>query len=162
MSKSDLNVNKARGHDDISLRMIKICYSALVEPLSTIFNNSLKTGTFPYIWKKSNVIPAHKKMISNSLIIIDLFSLLPIFGKVFEMIVFDNIYRCLDEHNLLNPNQSEFKPKNSCIYQLIEIAMIFFLDLIVILLLKLRQCYEIFQRLLINSGISIYYKHLNQ
>ena len=39
-------------------------------------------------------------------------SLLPIFGKIFERIIFDNIYRYLDEHNLLNPNQSEFRPKD--------------------------------------------------
>ena len=42
-------------------------------------------------------------------------SLLPIFGKIFERIIFDNIYRYLDEHNLLNPNQSWFRPKDSCI-----------------------------------------------
>ena len=30
--------------------------------------------------------------------------------------------RHLDEHNLLNPNQSGFRPKDSCIYQLIEIT----------------------------------------
>ena len=56
-----LNINKAHGHDDISIRMIKICESALVKTLSIIFSNSLKTGTFPYIWKKCNVIPVHKK-----------------------------------------------------------------------------------------------------
>ena len=68
-----LNINKVHGHDVISIRMIKICDSALVKPLSIRFNNSLKTGTFPYIWKKSNVIPVHEKMIRNSLIITDLF-----------------------------------------------------------------------------------------
>ena len=40
--------------------MIKICDSVLVKPLSIIFNNSLKTGTFSYIWKKPNVILVHK------------------------------------------------------------------------------------------------------
>ena len=40
--------------------MIKICDSVLVKPLSIIFNNSLKTGTFSYIWKKPNVIFVHK------------------------------------------------------------------------------------------------------
>ena len=49
-------------------------------------------------------------------------SLLPIFGKIFERIIFDNIYRYLDEHKLLNPNQSGFRPKDSCNYQLIEIT----------------------------------------
>ena len=120
--------------------MVKICDSALVKPLSIIFNNSLKTGTFPYIWKKSNVITFHKKneqLINNYQPV----SLLPpIFGKVFEKIIFDNMYRYLDEHNLLNPNQSRFRPKNSLVYQLIEITH-FFLYLIVIQLLKLGECF---------------------
>ena len=68
-----LNINKSHGHDDVSIRMIKIYDSALVKPFSIIFNNCVRTGTFPCIWKKSNVIPVHKKMISSSLITIDLF-----------------------------------------------------------------------------------------
>ena len=135
-----LNINKVHGHDDISIRMVKICDSALVKPLSIIFNNSLKTGTFPYIWKKSNVIPVHRKMLQ---LINDYrpVSLLPIFGKFFERIIFDSIYRYLDEHNFLHLNQSEFRPKDSCIYQLIEITHNIFLHLIGILLLKLGQCF---------------------
>ena len=34
-----LNVNKAHGHDDISIRMLKICDSVITEPLSIIFKN---------------------------------------------------------------------------------------------------------------------------
>ena len=68
-----LNINKSHGHDDISIRMIKKCDSALVKPLSIIFNNCVRTGTFPYIWKKSNLRPVHKKMTRSSLITIDLF-----------------------------------------------------------------------------------------
>ena len=69
-----LNINKSHSHDDISKRMIKMCDSVLVKPLSVILNNCVRTGTFPYIWKKSCVIPAHlKKYIRRSLTIIDLF-----------------------------------------------------------------------------------------
>ena len=68
-----LNIKKSHSHDDISIRMIKMCDSVLVKPLSVILNNCVRTGTFPYIWKKSSVIPAYlKKMISSSLISIDL------------------------------------------------------------------------------------------
>ena len=49
-------------------------------------------------------------------------SLLPILGKIFERIIFNNIYRYLDTNKLLNPNQSGFRPKDSCVYQLIEIT----------------------------------------
>ena len=48
--------------------------------------------------------------------------MLTIFGEIFERIIFDNIYRYLNKHNLLNPNQSGFRPKDSYIYQLIEIT----------------------------------------
>ena len=41
---------------------------------------------------------------------------------MFERIIFNNIYKYLDEHNLLNPNQSGFRPKDSCVYQLLEIT----------------------------------------
>ena len=42
-----LNINKAHGHDEISVRMIKICDEALVKPLSLIYKNCTDTGGFP-------------------------------------------------------------------------------------------------------------------
>ena len=40
--------------------MIKICSQSLILPLKVIFENSLKKGKFPEIWKKANVVPFHK------------------------------------------------------------------------------------------------------
>ena len=37
------------------------CSSYAVNLLSMIFNNCIDTGTFPDIWKRSNIIPVHKK-----------------------------------------------------------------------------------------------------
>ena len=102
--------------------MIKICDSALVKPLSIIFHKCIKSGSFPYTWKKSNVIPVHKKNDKQLLITIGLSLYFLFFGKIFERIIFNNIYKYLDEHNLLNPNQSGFRPKVSCVYQLLEIT----------------------------------------
>ena len=68
-----LNVNEAQGHNDVSIRMIKLCSQSIVKPLSVIFKNCIDNGIFPDIWKKSNIIPVHKKVINRSLIIIDLF-----------------------------------------------------------------------------------------
>ena len=56
-----VNINKAHGHDGISIRMIKICDESLLKPLLILFKNSLKLSYYPDIWKKSNIIPAHKK-----------------------------------------------------------------------------------------------------
>ena len=56
-----LNIHKAHGHDDISIRMIKICEKSLLKPLTILFQNSTKSLCYPVIWKRSNIIPVHKK-----------------------------------------------------------------------------------------------------
>ena len=57
-----LDVNKAHGHDDISIRMLKICDLAIIKPLSIIiFRNCKNHSTFPGLWKRLNICPVHKK-----------------------------------------------------------------------------------------------------
>ena len=46
---------------------------------------------------------------------------MPIFGKIFEEIIFSKIYNLLEE-KLLNPNQSGFPPSDSCRNQLLAIT----------------------------------------
>ena len=117
-----LKINKAHGHDDISIRMIKICDKSLIKPLTFLFKTSVRSSHYPDIWKKSNIIPAHKKndkrLVNNYRPI----SLLPVFGKIFVKIIFNKTYKFLLEKKLLNPNQSGFRPSDSCINQLIAIT----------------------------------------
>ena len=42
-----LNLNKAHGHDDISLRLIQTSSAKVVKPLSIIFPNCIQYGLFP-------------------------------------------------------------------------------------------------------------------
>ena len=118
----NLKVHKPHGHDDISMRMIKICDKSILKPLILLFENSIKSSYYPDIWKKSNIIPVHKKndkqLVNNYRPI----SLLPIFGKIFEKIIFNRIYNFLSEENLLNNNQSGFRPSDSCVNQLLSIT----------------------------------------
>ena len=60
-----LNPNKAHGWDGISTRMIKLSDASLVTPLKIIFTNCLRSGVFPEIWKRANVVPIHKKNEKN-------------------------------------------------------------------------------------------------
>ena len=55
-----LNVNKAHSHDNISVRMIKLCGQSIVKPLSIIFKSCIDNEYFPDICKKFNIIPVHK------------------------------------------------------------------------------------------------------
>ena len=87
-----LNSNKALGHDGISIRMLKLCGPSAIKPLSLLFNNCLRDGVFPNVWKKANAIPVHKKgnkqLVSNYCPV----SLLLICSKIFEKSIFDCIY----------------------------------------------------------------------
>ena len=65
-----LNVNKAHGHDDISIRMLKICDSVITEPLSIIFKNCIDCGVFADTGKCLILYQPIKRMINALLIII--------------------------------------------------------------------------------------------
>ena len=49
-------------------------------------------------------------------------SLLPIFGKNFERIIYNNIFEYLTTNKLISDNQSGFKPGDSCVNQLLSIT----------------------------------------
>ena len=101
--------------------MIKICDKSLLKPLIILFENSIKSS-YPDIWKRSNIIPVHKKNDKQLVNNYRRISLLSIFGKIFEKIIFNKIYNFLLEENLLNSNQSGFRPSDSCINQLLAIT----------------------------------------
>ena len=117
-----LNIHKAHGHDDISIRMIKICDKSLLKPWNILFQNSTKSSCYLVIWKRSNIIPVHKKNDKQLVKNYRPISLLPIFGKIFEKIIFDRLHDFLLQEELLNPNQSGFRPSDSCVNQLIAIT----------------------------------------
>ena len=70
--------------DGVSIRMIKICDEAIVVPFLIIFKSALQSGIYPSKWKKSNVVPVHKKDSKHLLKIYRPIYLLPICGKIFE------------------------------------------------------------------------------
>ena len=45
-------------------------------------------------------------------------SLLPIFGKMFEKVIYDSLFNYFQSNRLFTPSQSGFLPGNSCIAQL--------------------------------------------
>ena len=113
---------KAHGYDDISIRMLKICDSAIVKPLTILFKNCISEGIFPDNWKKSNICPIHKK---DDKQIVDNYrpvSLLPVCAKIFERLIFNSLYQFLEEHTLLSIYQSGFCSNDSCINQLLFIV----------------------------------------
>ena len=115
----NINTSKATGPDNISAKMLKMCSDPLVAPIKIIFLNILKTGIFPSQWKRANVTPVHKKEDKQLVENYRPISLLPILSKIFERIVFKNLYNHLISNDLISKNQSGFRPGDSCTNQLL-------------------------------------------
>ena len=80
--------------------MIKICDTSIWRPLKLIFQSCLESGKFSIEWKKTNVVPVHKKGDKQILKHYRPISLLPIFGKTFKRLLYDRIFEIFIENNL--------------------------------------------------------------
>ena len=95
----NLDPNKAHGHDNISIRMVKVCGPSIYKPLEIIFNQCLETGVFPSEWKEGNIVPIHKKGDRPV-------SLLPICRKILERLMFNETFEFFIENKLVSSSQS--------------------------------------------------------
>jgi hypothetical protein len=119
---SKLNSKKAHGCDNISISLLKLCSKEIAYPLKLIFSKCLASGVFPDSWKLANVQPVHKKDSRQKVSNYRPISLLPIFGKIFEKIMYDSMYSFFRTNKLINKNQSGFIPGDSTINQLLSIT----------------------------------------
>ena len=88
---NNLDPNKAHGHDEISIRMLKTCGDSICRPLSITFKTCLRTSIFPLEWKKANIVPIHKKGDKQPVINYRPVSLLSICGKIFERLLYNEM-----------------------------------------------------------------------
>ena len=56
-----IDINKAQGHNEVPIKMLKLCDKGIIKPLSIILSNCKLKNTFPNLWKKANFVPVHKK-----------------------------------------------------------------------------------------------------
>ena len=121
----NINPNKATGSDGISGQMLLLCDDSVTLPLKIIFRNVLSTSIYPDIWKLANLTPIFKKGDTQLIKNYRPISLLPICGKIFEIIIFNNLYNYLNVNNLITKNQSGFRPGDSTTNQFYILLMKF-------------------------------------
>ena len=104
--------------------MIQLCGKEITLTLQLLLKSTLEEGIFPDDWKKSNVVPVHKtkstNLIKNYRLII--ISLLPIFSKIFEQLIFNSLFNYFMQNKLFTERQSGFIPGDSCVAQLLSIT----------------------------------------
>ena len=110
------------GYDMFSNKIIKAIKNEISKPLTLIINQMLESGIFPDSLKIAKIIPLYKKGNINSITNYRPISLLPTLSKVFERVIFNQLYLYLDHNNLLSEEQYGFRANHSAELAAIKLA----------------------------------------
>ena len=115
------DLKKSVGPNSIPMYILKVFNEFFSANLSKIFNLCFETGVFPDLCKLAKVIPIFKK--GDHLVCKNYrpISLLPIFSKILEKLIYNRMYSFLNENNLIYNLQFGFRSNYSTNHALISI-----------------------------------------
>ena len=123
MKAIDTLENKSSsGHDGISSKIVKLLKNEISKQLTVLINQMLKTGIFPDSFKTSKIVPLFKKGDNELLTNYRPISLLPTISKVFERVIYDQLYWYFNNNNLLADEQFGFCKNHSTEYAAIKLV----------------------------------------
>ena len=99
-----LKNSKSTGVDFIDTWVVKLAAREILPALTHIVNLSISHSEFPSLWKIAKVVPLLKKGDPLNAKNFRPVALLPIFSKIMEKAVFQQLIEYLDSNRLLNPN----------------------------------------------------------
>ena len=114
-------MNKAPGVDGITSNIVIETFDEIEVPLFHICNSSIKTGIFPEDFKCAKVTPIFKSGKTSELSNYRPISVLPVFSKLLERIVYNRVYKHLTDNDLLYDKQFGFRKNNSTEHAIIEL-----------------------------------------
>ncbi|CAB4022314.1 Hypothetical predicted protein [Paramuricea clavata] len=117
-----LNLRKASGCDKISNRLLKISGPYIYEALTNLFNLSLTTNKFPTRWNIAKVFPLHKTEERDNANNYRPISVLSSIARLFERLVYNQMYAYLSKHRLINTRQSGFRSLHSTMTALLDMT----------------------------------------
>ncbi len=110
---NSLRSGTAAGYDNIPISALKNSVSLISEPIAHIINLSISSGIVPDLMKIARVIPLFKSGDHRYFQNYRLVSVLPIFSKLLERVVFKRITNYIDKSSILSDNQYGFRKKHS-------------------------------------------------
>ena len=102
---SSLKSGKAVGPFSIPIDILKLLKSVISKPLEILFNTSFSTGTVPTDFKLANIIPVYKKGSRTCLSNYRPISLLSVFNKLLERLMYNRLIKYLDNSNIFYNKQ---------------------------------------------------------
>ena len=118
----NLKNSNSTGHDEFSLKFVKLSLPILAPALVKIFNLSINSGTYPDKLKIAKVIPIFKKGATTSVNNYRPISILSTINKIFEKILYSRLINYIDKFQLLYKYQYGFRKKHSTDHALIELV----------------------------------------
>jgi len=113
--------NKAPGNDNINPKILKAIAYFIVDPLAHIFNLSFLLGAIPDSLKIAKVIPVYKKGAKTSPGNYRPISLLSIFDKIMEKLMYKRVLNFLEQNKVLYNYQFGFRKNHSTSLAVMEV-----------------------------------------
>ena len=85
---------------DIPIVVLEYCAPIVSGTISQIINKCIDTGVFPSVLKIGNISPIYKKGPKDELANYRPISILPVFGKIFEKVIYTRLYDLLTKKKL--------------------------------------------------------------
>ncbi len=109
------------GFDGISTKLVKTDQDAVVIPVVTIINQTLNTGIFADRLKIAKICPIHKKDDDTLFTNYRPISLIPAISKIFEKVIFKQLYEFFQANKLFYNSQYGFRTKHSTEFAALEV-----------------------------------------
>ena len=110
---SKLKTGKSVGPFSIPIDILKMLKAYISKPLEIVFNASISTGVVPSDFKIANVVSVFKKGSQSSLCNYRPISLISVFSKLLEKLVYNRLIKFLEKNKVLFENQYGFRTKHS-------------------------------------------------
>ena len=110
---TDLDGKKSSDINNISPDLVKLNNQSISQILTIIFNISIHEGCFPTAMKQAKITPIHK---GDSVLSVGNYrpiSLLPIFSKIFERLIYNRLVTFITENKILSELQFGFQKNKS-------------------------------------------------
>ena len=119
---STVDPGKASGVDQISNKLLKIAAPYIHLSLTDFFNLSVETNTFPWELEIAKVYPLFKDGELNDKNNYRPISVIPTVARVFERLIYDQLYNYLNDNNLIDTQQSGFRSLHSTVTALLDLT----------------------------------------
>ena len=101
------------GYDNLTVFAIKESTDLIVNILTHLVNLSMASGIFPDPLKLARVVPIFKSGDARTITNYRPVSVLPIFSKVFERLVYNRLLNYVETCGILSENQYGFRKNHS-------------------------------------------------